>query len=199
MAASLSSAPLDSIDGTLLQRRVGNVALVLAVIGCVFVVMRVIAVLAVGRSGYLGSTSMVAHYGGVAASLAMWLACRRGKPTPGSVYWIELIGLTAICSLYAVMGTKIPQAFRPEMTLVVAFGVFLLAHAVHVPSSWRRTAVLAGVLAVPLIIATWTILSPMDPRLVAASASALGSVQRSAASIIGIGMASVATWWLIPP
>ena len=193
----MPSTPLDTVDASLLQRRVANLALVLALIGIVFVLMRVVAVLAVGHPEHLTSTSMVAHYGGVVVSLAMWLACRRGRPRTTSVHAIELGGLSAICSLYAVMASHIPQAFRPEMTLLLAFGVFLLAHAVHVPSSWRWTSVLAAALAVPLIIGAWAILTPMDPRLVEASASASGSVQRSAASIIGIGMASVVTWWIV--
>jgi len=192
-----SASRLDTIDRGLLQRRVANVGLVLSIIGFAFVLMRVASILAVGQPERLGSTSMLAHYGGIAASLAIWLSCRRGERSASTVYMIELVGLTTVCCLYAVMAAGIPQAFRPEMTIVVAFGVFLLAHAVRVPSSWQWTALLAAALAVPLIIAAWIILNPMDPRLVEASASAPGSVQRSASSIIGIGMASVITWWLV--
>ncbi len=170
----------------------------LALIGSAFIVMRVVAVLVVGRPERLLHTSMVTHYLGVAASLTMWLACRWGEHRPRAVYIIELVGLLAVCSLYAVMATGIPQAFRPEMTILLAFGVFLLGHAVHVPSSWRWTALLGATLTVPLLVGAWAILTPMDPRLVAASASARGSVQTSAASIIGIGMASVVTWERAP-
>ncbi len=192
-----SATRLDTVDRGLLQHRVANVGFVLSLIGLAFLVMRVIAILAVGQPERLGSVSMVAHYGGIAASLAMWLACRTGKLSSASIHVIELVGLTAVCCLYAVMAADIPQAFRPEMTLVLAFGVFLLAHAVHVPSSWQWTTLLGAALAVPLLVAAWMILNPMDPRLVEASASAAGSVQRSATSIIGIGVASVITWWLV--
>jgi serine/threonine-protein kinase len=179
------------------QRRVANLGLVLACIGIAFVVMRVVVVLAVGKPERMLSTSMVTHYLGVAASIAMWAGCRWGKRSLTAVYAIELVGLVAICSLYAVMAVGIPQAFRPEMTILLAFGVFLLGHAVHVPSSWRWTALLGATLAVPLIIGAWVILTPMDPRIVAASASAAGSVQTTEGSIIGIGMASVITWWVV--
>ncbi len=197
MVTIRSSSRFRSVDTGLFQRRVANVGLVLSLIGAAFVVMRVVAVLAVGSPERMGQLSMVAHYGGLAASLVMWLLCRTGQRSPKTIYAIELIGLTTVCSLYAVMAVGIPQAFRPEMTLVLAFGMFLLAHAVHVPSTWRWTAILAAALAVPLVIGSWNILHPMDPRLVEASAAAAGSVQRSAASIIGIGMASVVTWWLV--
>jgi len=197
MSAPRSTMRLDTVDTGLLQRRVANVGLVLALIGGVFVVMRVVVVLAVGRPGHMAATSMVAHYSAVAVSLAWWLVCRRGTRSSKVVHGIELGGLTVVCSLYAVMATGIPQAFRPEMTVLLAFGVFLLAHAVHVPSSWRWTALLAAALAVPLMVGAWAILNPMDPRLIEASAAAPGSVQRSAASMIGIGMASVVTWWLV--
>jgi serine/threonine-protein kinase len=95
------------------------------------------------------------------------------------------------------MAVGIPQAFRPEMTLVLAFGVFLLGHAVHVPSVWGWTVALGAAMAVPLLWGTWEILNPMDPRIVEASAAAQGSVQTTAASVIGIGIASVITWWVV--
>jgi serine/threonine-protein kinase len=186
-----------TVDRALLQHRVGNVGLVLSLIGVAFMLMRVVAVLAVGQPGRLVQTSMLAHYGGTLASVAMWLSCRRGERSVRAVHVIELVGLVVVCSLYAVMATGIPQAFRPEMTLILAFGVFLLAHAVHVPSTWQWTVLIGAALALPLLIGSWLILNPLDPRIVAASASAPGSVQRTAASIIGIGMASVVTWWLV--
>ncbi len=192
-----SSTPLDSVDCSVLKRRVGNVGLVLALIGGAFVVMRVIAVLAVGSPERMASLSMVSHYGGVAISVAIWLMCRKIELSAKAVHAVELGGLTLVCCMYAVMAEGIPQAFRPEMTILLAFGVFLLAHAVHVPSTWQWTALLATAMSVPLLLGTWAILTPLDPRLVAASAEAEGSVQRSAASIIGIGMASVVTWWLV--
>jgi len=192
-----TTTPLDTVDAGLIQHRVGNVGLVLAAIGGVFVVMRVATLLTLGRLEHLGSTSMVSHYAGVAASVAMWLVCWKAELSARATHAVELVGLTLVCSVYAVMATGIPQAFRPEMTLLLAFGVFLLAHAVHVPSTWQWTALLASALAVPLIVGSWNILTPMDPRIVAASASAAGSVQRSPESIIGIGMASVVTWWLV--
>jgi hypothetical protein len=191
------ATPTGTVDRTLLQRRVGNVGLVLTAIGGAFVVMRVISVLAVGRPGYLASTSMLAHYGALSLSALWWLACRGRSLKGRTIQVIELVGLVGASTLYAVMATGIPQAFRPEMTIVLAFGVFLLAHAVHVPSSWQWTAVLGTALAGPLLVGSWEILHPMDPRLVEASASSADSVQRSAASIVAIGMASVATWWLV--
>jgi hypothetical protein len=103
------------------QRRVANLGLVLACIGLAFVVMRVIAVLAVGQPERLVSTSMLAHYLGVAASTAMWLGCRWGSRSRAVVYGIELVGLTATCSLYTVMAAGIPQAFRPERKHTSAF------------------------------------------------------------------------------
>ncbi|MEZ4220394.1 MAG: serine/threonine-protein kinase [Polyangiaceae bacterium] len=185
------------VGRALLQRRVANLGLVLALIGLAFVAMRVAAVLAVGRPQRLVHASMISHYLGVGASVAMWLSCRSGEHPKRRIQIIELVGLFVVCSLYAVMAVGIPQAFRPEMTLLLAFGVFLLGHAVHVPSSWRWTALLGTSLAIPLIAGAWVILVPMDPRLVEASASARGSVQTSADAIIGIGMASVATWWVV--
>jgi len=179
------------------QRRIANLGLVLTGIGLAFVVMRVAAVLLVGKPDYLVATSMVVHYVAVLVSTAMWLVCRAGQRGRPACYAVELVGLLAACSLYALMATGIPQAFRPEMTILLTFGAFLMAHAVHVPSTWGWTAWLGTALALPLFVGSWAILTPMDPRIVAASASVSGSVQTTPASIIGIGMASVATWWVV--
>ncbi len=186
-----------TVECAFVQRRVANLGLVLAAIGLVFVIMRVIAVLAVSRTEHLTATSMVVHYLAVAVSTVMWLVCRTGKRSRSICYTIELVGLFLACSLYAVMAEGIPQAFRPEMTILLAFGVFLLAHSVHVPSSWIWTATLGTSLAIPLFTGAWAILTPLDPRIVEASASASRSVQTTPESIVGIGMASVVTWWIV--
>lgn len=179
------------------QSRVADLGLVLAIMGAAFVLMRMVAILAVGRPEHLLSTSMIVHYLAVAATGAMWLANRGAERSTTHVYAIELVGLLTTCSLYVVMALGIPQAFRPEMILLLAFGVFLIAHAIRVPSSARWTLLLGLVMAVPLMFGSFGILTPMDPRIVAASASAPGSVQRTAGSIIAIGLANVATWWLM--
>jgi len=186
-----------TVECAFVQRRVANLGLVLAGIGLAFVVMRVVAVLAVNRAGYLVSTSMIVHYLAVAVSTVMWLCCRTGEHSRALCYTVELVGLFLACSLYAVMAEGIPQAFRPEMTILLVFGVFLLAHAVHVPSSWKWTALLGTSLAIPLFVSAWAILTPLDPRIVAASAADSRSVQTTPESIIGIGMASVVTWWIV--
>jgi hypothetical protein len=76
----------------------------------------------VGRTDYLASTSMVAHYGAVTLSAAWWLVCRRRLLNARTIHTLEFLGLVGVCTLYAVMATGIPQAFRPEMTIVLAFG-----------------------------------------------------------------------------
>ena len=197
MLRTAASTPIGAESRAFVQRRVGNLGLVMAAIGGAFIVMRVAAVLSVGPLTKLAGLSMLVHYAGVAVSLVVWLACRSGERSLTSAYAIELVGVTATCGLYALMAQRIPQAFRPETTILLGFSVFLLAHAVHVPSSWRWTTLLGSAIAVPLLLGAWTILSPMDPRIVAASAASPDSVQRSAVSIIGIGMASVVTWWLV--
>ena len=53
------------------------------------------------------------------ASAAIWLACRAAGDRRAVVYAIEMVGLVAVCSLYTVMAAGIPQAFRPEMTILL--------------------------------------------------------------------------------
>lgn len=197
MPKTNSTISADAVDSAFVRRRIATLGLVLAGIGMAFVLMRLIVVLAVGRPSYLLKTSMVVHYLGILVCLAMWFLCRKGERRLSLCYAVELGGLFAACSFYGVMASGIPQAFRPEMTILLAFGLFLMAHAVHVPSSWRWTAILGAALAVPLFASAWVILTPMDPRIVAASASSSQSIQTTSGSIIGIGLASVITWWVV--
>jgi len=197
MVGALSPTTPDTQARAFVQHRIASLGLVLTVIGAAFVVMRVVAILAVRSPERLLATSMVVHYLAVLVSAGMWLANRRGERGVPTMYAIELVGLIVTCSLYAVMAAGIPQAFRPEMTILLAFGLFLIAHAIRVPSSPRWTVFLGTALAVPLFVGAWTILTPMDPRIVAASADAPGSVQRTPAGIIAIGLANVVTWWVV--
>ena len=89
MLAPVSSGYVDSADGGLLQRRVANVGLVIALIGCAFVVMRTVAVVAVRQPERMLSMSMLSHYGGVAVSLALWVVCRRGRLSASVIYSVE--------------------------------------------------------------------------------------------------------------
>jgi len=193
----LSPSTQDTKTRAFVQRRIAGLGLVLAMIGGAFVVMRVVAILGVHSPERLLSTSMLVHYAAVTVSVSMWALGRHGVRTTTTMYVIELVGLLATCSLYAVMAVGIPQAFRPEMTILLAFGLFLITHAIRVPSSAKWTTLLGVVLAVPLFVGAWDILNPMDPRIVAASAEAPGSVQRTPESIIAIGLANVVTWWAI--
>ena len=95
---------------------------------------------------------MIVHYLGVGISLLMWLSCRCCQRSRTFCYAVELAGLLGACCCYAIMASGLPQAFRPEMTILLAFGLFLMAHAVHVPSTWRWTVVLGATLAVPLFV-----------------------------------------------
>jgi hypothetical protein len=197
MPGALSPSTQDSQTRAFIQHRIAGLGMVLALIGGAFVVMRVVAILSVRSPERLWGTSMLVHYAAVVVSVAMWLVGRRGERSATTMYVIELVGLASTCALYAVMAAGIPQAFRPEMTILLAFGLFLIAHAIRVPSSAKWTTLLGVVLALPLFVGSYQILTPLDPRIVAASAEAPGSVQRTPESIIAIGLANVVTWWAI--
>ena len=197
MAAPSSLERKDVKRPTFLQQRVANLGLLLGTIGGIFIVMRVVLVVAVGRYERFTDVSMLVHYAAVAVTLAMWGACRRGRQRDSVTHGIELTGIVAAGTLYVGMGWDLPQPFRPEMTVLLALGVFLLTHAIYVPSSWLRTTILGSALAIPLVIGTWTMLTPVELPLVTAYRSAPHSIYSSPESIVLLGMASVVTWWIV--
>ncbi len=193
-----SSFQRKGIEGpTFLQHRVANLAMMLSILGAIFIMMRVALVLALGSHERLTDVSMVVHYAAVLVTAAMWWVCRRGKLSDSICHGIELAGLAASGTLYSAMGWDLPQPFRPEMTGLLALSVFLLSHAIYVPSSWKRTTVLGGALAVPLLVSSWLMLVPVEPQLTEAYRASPNSIYSTPESIIGVGMASVVTWWVV--
>ncbi|MBW2455127.1 MAG: serine/threonine protein kinase [Deltaproteobacteria bacterium] len=197
MPAPSSLQPKGVDQPTFLQRRVAKLALMVSILGGIFIVMRLALVLALRSYERLTDVSMVVHYAAVMATLVMWWACRRGRLSDAMSHGIELAGLVGSGTLYSAMGWDLPQPFRPEMTVLLALSVFLLAHAIYVPSSWKRTTVLGGALAVPLVASSWLMLVPVEPQLTQAYRASPNSIYSTPESIISVGMASVVTWWVV--
>ena len=138
-----------------LQERVAGFGLMAGGGGLAFVAFRVVMVLTHGGVQELASLDMVAHL--VAATLmgSMWLLCRRGKRSARFVRLVESLGLVAGSFAYELMALSIPVLLRPDLIVLLALNFGLVARAIYVPSTARRTISLGVVIGVPLVVLVW--------------------------------------------
>ena len=137
-----------------LQRRVALFGLIS---GCIFffglLCRSLIAVIAGTRS--LSDPSFLFHFLGAIVFVALWAFCR-GKPRSRKfVRRFEAVGLVLACGAIAAMGIYIPHQYHPEMIVTIVLTQGLVARAIFVPSSPRRTLALNAIIGVLLIASVY--------------------------------------------
>lgn len=131
-----------------LQRRVARYALMIGSLGLAFYVLRLLLYAAAGALGLsFLDPSMNGHAAGALAMLGIYAVNARGRRPVGVILGTELLLFSVSCLAYGYMGRGMPAAFRPDLTLVMIFGIALLARSIYVPASWQWTAALATLLA----------------------------------------------------
>ena len=100
-----------------------------------------------------------------AAFAALWLLLRGAPRSPRFVRSVELsslfIGTTSFSTLALILGLT----ESPDMVVRTAVSYLLLVYAVYVPSSARRTLVVAALMTVPLLGCIFIAFSAWDPAL----------------------------------
>ncbi len=166
-------------SAALLQQRVALLGAVLAAMATLFFGSRYVWALATGRTDRLLRPDYLLGLLGIALPLGLWLLCRRGQWSRSSVAIAEgvtLLGLADVVLNIGRLGNELAvnamtqgldrTVFSPEawsilavivqyftgslLTLVLAF-VFVL-RAAFVPSSVRHTAILTGLVVIPLVL-----------------------------------------------
>ncbi|MDJ0973747.1 MAG: protein kinase [Planctomycetota bacterium] len=99
--------------------------------------------------------SMLWHFGCIVAFLGIWFLCRKPGSSTRYVRHVETGGLIAAGVAAMMMGASIPLIARPELIVIMCLTLGLVARAIYVPSSGRRTAMLAILIGVPLLITTY--------------------------------------------
>jgi serine/threonine-protein kinase len=177
-----------------LQFRVARFGLYASTAGWFFVAFRVIDALNIGGPGVLFGSSMLFHVLAATSLLVIWISCRGGARSPAFLRAMETGGTLLACGFYAVMGLSIPLVAMPHYIVILALGLGLVARAIYVPSSGRRTLIVTGLAGIPLLIVTWFLYRDMDigPWIdVAPVIAEMGNV--------GIAVnttAFAAAWWL---
>jgi serine/threonine-protein kinase len=155
---ALASAPLDSASArAFLQQRVGLFARVFGTLTLGFLLLghftgaRRHLVLGGRHGDVIGYLQVVAALG----FWSIWLRARRGQRSERELRWLEGLASTLPVLVVTSMLALAPIAMRPELLGTVAIAHLLMARAVIVPSTPRRTAVVGLAVVVPFVSGTY--------------------------------------------
>ncbi len=177
-----------------LQARVGLFGRIAAYIGLFFLAYRAVLAVFGGRMQDFRHPSMVFHALAALSLLGVWLACRGRARSSRYIRKVELVGVLLAGCLYSAMGTYIPLISMPHYIVILSLGLFMLARAIYVPSSSRRTAVLTGLVGIPLLVSVYLTYHQMDVEPWAALTSG-GPLPTAHAVALSLTTWSAA-WWL---
>ncbi|HWM88249.1 MAG TPA: protein kinase [Kofleriaceae bacterium] len=160
-----ASVPRDSAQGRdFLQRRIALFARVLFFLDFGFFVLVRILELVAGMfdPGIFLVWSELAHLASCAVLAAMWIVCSRGRHSPAALAWIDAGGLVLVGLFYGMMGgTAVGEPGMPfaitagfmSLVMIIALTNTMIARAVLVPSSPRRTLWISIAATAPMLAA----------------------------------------------
>ncbi|MBI2893787.1 MAG: serine/threonine protein kinase [Deltaproteobacteria bacterium] len=183
--SSLASAPMDSEEGRdFLQRRISLFAGLSGSLSLgFFLALNAIASVSGDLSfrQWLWHVSNQLHLAAIAILLCVWLATRTGKRKVESLQLMEAGCAFVVCAAYAMMSLgKLPFDPIPDAQagpLVLATTFTLMARAILVPSSPRRTLIVTTLASIPLVPCLFILYSrggptyPMPAPVLAATVS----------------------------
>jgi eukaryotic-like serine/threonine-protein kinase len=128
----------------------------------------------------------LAHLAGALVSGALWLATRRGRRRPGTLHALDLGMSSALICTFVVGGTAQPNPLVAGFVTLLCFNTVMLARAIVVPSTARRTLILGLVGAVPVVASiAW--------RAAASQGSVASAVAAVCWTSVGVVLGTVAS------
>jgi eukaryotic-like serine/threonine-protein kinase len=179
-----------------LQRRVGQFGLVTAGLFFFFLAYRSALILAGLDEGGFRDPAYFYHALAGGSFFAIWSCCRGGRRSIVFVRRTELIGLLIGVVAIALMGSAIPPLERPDFTLLLALTYVLMARAIFVPSSARRSFLLALAVGVELVLGMYGLFSAPDSYAAVMRTRAWPDLA-SAAELGARVATATAVWWVL--
>ena len=179
-----------------LQRRLGKCALLVAALFALFLGWRLLALAVEIGEGKPGDwRSVPTQAAEVAIFLSVWLVCRGRPRSIRFLRALDVIGVVLGAAAVLAAVFRIPYLVRPDYIAILALTYVMLARAIYVPSTARRTALLGLAIAPALLaVLAYSHHAGHDPSHFTASAGAL--VQESP-RMWAIRWTSIgAVWWL---
>lgn len=159
-----------------------------------FLGYRAIAALFSANPSHVFGPSMLLHLGSTLCLVAAWLACRSGEHSVRFVRAVEFASVIGSGLFMQAMATQIPLVNQPGMIVILATTYALVLRAVYVPSSARRTFLIAVVLGAPLVGGTYYLHLQVDLETVATLFNNMPESPHSLA--LGTSMYTAA-WWVL--
>jgi serine/threonine-protein kinase len=151
------------MDHELRQTRLSRFGRVLTFVTLGYVGLLAFTSMYVGRFAYndAGVRLLLA----TAAFATLWLLLRGARRTPHFVRTVELSTLFVGTAAFSTMALVMDLTSSPDMVVRSTVTYMLLVYAVYVPSTARRTLVLASLMTVPLLGCIFVAFSAWDPAL----------------------------------
>ena len=180
-----------------LQRRVARFGRMAALIGLAALVFRIFFLLISGDPrDEFRSASFWLHAAGIVPFLAAWWVCGQGCRSRRFVHGVEFGALLAGCGCYQLMGVFVPLVGQPGLIVAFIMTYIVVARAVYIPSTARRTATLTGALGFPLLGATCWAWTAADPAEVQAL-MAMWDLGWSREQVVIAQILMVVMWWTL--
>jgi hypothetical protein len=153
----------ETVDPELRQIRLARFGRVLAAITLGFVGLLIFTSIRVGRASFLLGNLPLAV--AAAAFGALWLLLRGAPRSSRFVRIVELATLFIGTGAFSSMAVVMDLTASPDMVARTTVSYVLLVYAVYVPSTARRTLMLATLMTVPLLASIFIAFSAWDPAL----------------------------------
>ncbi|MFL5563262.1 MAG: protein kinase domain-containing protein [Gemmatimonadaceae bacterium] len=152
-----------AIDPGLRQARLASFGRMLALMTLVLAALNASMSVWLGRASF-NRVSIPLFFAG-SAFAALWLLLRGTSRTPRFVRIVELSTLFVGTAAFSTLALVMDLTASPDMIVRTALTFMLLVYAVYVPSTARRTLVVAALMTVPLLTCIFLAFSKWDPAL----------------------------------
>jgi eukaryotic-like serine/threonine-protein kinase len=152
-----------AVDHEFRQTRLSRFGRVLAGVTLGYITLNILASIWLGRLSF-NRSSLPLLVAGVAFA-ALWLLLRGAPRSPRFVRGVELSTLFVGTAAFSSIALVMDLTASPDMIVRSVLSWLLLAYAVYVPSSMRRTLVVASLMTVPLLGSIFIAFSSWDPAL----------------------------------
>jgi predicted Ser/Thr protein kinase len=151
------------IDHELRQARLASFGRVLAIVTFIYVVLTFGASLWLGQLSF--NRSSVPLVTAMLAFAALWLLLRGAPRPPRFVRTVELLTLFVGTAAISAIALVMDLLAQPDMIVRSLLIYVLLVYAVYVPSTARRTLVVAALMTPPLLGCIFVAFRAYDPAL----------------------------------
>ena len=154
----------DSTDLALKQFRLSRFGLFLSIVAVGFIIVNILLGMWLGRPMEFSHSSLAMSVASIAFG-SMWLLLRGAPRSPQFVRAVELTTLVIGTAAFSSVALVVHMLANPDMLVRTLLTYVLLVYAVYVPSTAKHTLLVAGLMTVPLLGATFIAFRSWDPAL----------------------------------